>query len=262
MKTRFAQNIWRGCGLFILLLCLWEGLYQTHIINRCLWPSVSDTARCGFAMLASGELQQHTAITLIRFGSGFIFGTVLALAVGFACMFSRAGAYLLEPLIYLTFTTPRFILLPFIIIFFGFGWFGGVLFLGLGAFYPMVITMIEGYRALNRHYVNVARHYGAQGWDLYRDIIFPGSLPAVFTGLRIGLGLTMTFTIILEYLNMSSGLGSLMWMALQTMQMDRLCVLAITVAVVNLCVIVLFAFLERKLAPWVVTTEEHAIYGQ
>lgn len=251
MKIGYAgKRVLHGMALLAVVVLAWECLYRAHFFNHCLWPSAGTVWRTFIAMVASGELQVNLGVTLGRILLGFFCGSLMALAVAFACVLSKKAAFLLEPLVYLSFPIPRFILLPFIILVFGTRWLGGVVFLSLGAFYPLVINMLEGFQSLNKNYMDIAVHYGASGWNLYRRVILPGSLPAIFSGLRIGFGLILTYTIILEYLNMSEGLGAVMWLSLQTLQADKLSVMAIVVAAINMFFVFLLLFIEQKLTPW------------
>ncbi|MBF0331185.1 MAG: ABC transporter permease [Candidatus Omnitrophica bacterium] len=251
MKLGYAgKRVLRGLLLLGVVLLAWEGLYRVHVFNHCLWPSVFRVGQTLVSMIASGELQKNLGVSLARILFGFVSGTFIALGVAFTCIISKRAAFLVEPLVYLSFPVPRFILLPFIVILFGAGWFGNVVFLSIGAFYPLVINTVEGFRSLDRNYMDVAVHYGASGWNLYRRVIFPGTLPALFTGLRIGFGFTLTYTIILEYLNTDTGLGAVMWLSLQTLQIDKLAVMAIMVAAINMTFVFLLIAVEQKFTPW------------
>jgi NitT/TauT family transport system permease protein len=251
MKTDFLKDkMARGIIFLALALGLWEALYQAHVFNRCLWPSVSGLGQTFVSLVFSVDFQRAFVVTMARLVFGFLTGAGLALVLGFACILFKGAAFFLEPLVYLSFPVPRFILLPFIMILFGAGWVGGAVFLGMGAFYPLIINMLEGYRRLSRDHLDIARHYGARGIKLCCRVIWPGLLPSIFAGLRIGFGLTVTYTIILEYLSSNTGLGGLMWLSLQTLQIDRLLVSAIVVAVLNMTVILFLAVLERRLMPW------------
>jgi NitT/TauT family transport system permease protein len=70
--------------------------------------------------------------------------------------------------------------------------------------------------------LDVGRNYGAHGVRLFRTVILPAALPAIFTGLRLGLGLALVTIVAVEFIAAKSGLGHLVyrhWQTLSTPQM-------------------------------------------
>lgn len=201
-------------------------------------------------MCKTGELQQHFFITLKRVFLGFSLGIAFGLGVGSLCGLSQKISNFLQPLIYFTYPIPRFALLPFMILIFGTGIWSKVIFIAMGAFFPVVINTISGINHINTDFLELARHYGAKGWRMYRRVILPGSLPLVFTGMRISIGLSLTYVIIIEYLTATDGIGAIMWLAMYTLRIDRLLLSTIIIAILNIILISLLRYAEKFLIPW------------
>src|SRR5262249_62355666 len=60
----------------------------------------------------------------------------------------------------------------------------------LGAFFTIVINVLGGARTIDVRYLRAAQSMGASQWDLFWRIILPGTLPSIFTGAAVGMGVT------------------------------------------------------------------------
>lgn len=77
----------------------------------------------------------------------------------------------------------------------------------LGAFYTIVINVVDGAQSIDSRYLEAARSMGASSWDVFRRIVFPGTLPSITVGAAVGMGITWEVVVAAE---MISGGGSSM----------------------------------------------------
>lgn len=75
----------------------------------------------------------------------------------------------------------------------------------LGAFFTVVINVVEGARSIDNRYFQAARSMGASKWDIFRRIVLPGTLPSITVGATVGMGITWEVVVAAE---MISGGGS------------------------------------------------------
>jgi NitT/TauT family transport system permease protein len=90
------------------------------------------------------------------------------------------------------------------------------------AFFQIVISTLAGVQTMDPRLVEVGRNYGAHGTRLFWKVILPAALPAIFTGLRLGLGLALVTLVAVEFIAAKSGLGHLVyrhWQMLSTPEM-------------------------------------------
>ena len=113
----------------------------------------------------------------------------------------------LDPTVQLLRPIPITAWLPFSIAVFGIRDMGAVFLIALGAFYPIVVNTAQGARDIERNLVRAAMMMGAGRWTILRRVVLPASLPSIFTGLRIGLGIAWTAVIVAEMVAVKSGLG-------------------------------------------------------
>ena len=128
---------------------------------------------------------------------------LIGVPTGFFRLFGR----LLDPLIHLLRPIPVTAWVPLSLVFFGFGFKGAMFLVALGAFFPIVVNTIEGVRGASRMLVKVGSMLGANKLELLWHFILPASLPSVFVGLRLGIGLAWVLVIVAELLSVKSGIG-------------------------------------------------------
>ncbi len=92
----------------------------------------------------------------------------------------------------------------------------------LTSFVQMTVSTIGGVLAVDRSMLEAGKNYGATGWRLFRYVLLPSALPDIFTGMRIGLGLTLVLVIAVELTAAQEGLGAFLWTAGQTFSAKNL----------------------------------------
>ena len=103
------------------LLALWQTLLMLGLGDRRFIPTPSDIAARYWAMVVSGELAQHTAVTLWRVFAGFFIGSIPGIAVGLLMAMYRPVRIVIDPLIAALFPIPKIALMPLLLLAFGFG---------------------------------------------------------------------------------------------------------------------------------------------
>jgi ABC-type nitrate/sulfonate/bicarbonate transport system permease component len=132
-----------------------------------------------------------------------LIGVVLGVLIGYFRLFGR----LFEPLIHILRPIPATAWVPLSLVFFGFGYRGAIFLVALGAFFPIVVNTIEGVRGANQSLVRVGRMLGAGDLRLLRYFIGPASLPSIFVGLRLGMGIAWVLVVVAELLSVKTGIG-------------------------------------------------------
>ncbi len=168
----------------------------------------------------SGTWFANLIFSAERVGKGFVAAIVVAVPVGLAIGWNRIASGALDPTVQLLRPIPITAWLPFSIAVFGIKDLGAVFLIALGAFYPIVVNTAQGARDVERNLIRAALMMGAGRWTVLRRVVFPASLPSIFTGLRIGLGIAWTAVIVAEMVAVKSGLGYVLWDAYYVGRMD------------------------------------------
>jgi NitT/TauT family transport system permease protein len=122
----------------------------------------------------------------------------------------------LEPILTALYAIPKIALLPLVMLVLGVNERTLIFTSTLTSFVQMTVSTTGGVLAVDRTILEAGRNYGATGWRLFRYVLLPSALPDIFTGMRIGLGLTLVLVIAVELTAAQEGLGAFLWTAGQT----------------------------------------------
>lgn len=204
------------------LLTLWELCSRTDLLAPRYFPPPTVVGATLVRLLAGGDLWGETLVTLNRLAIAFVLAAAPGVPVGLAMGLFRPVRYTLEPYIAFLYPLPKIALLPLLLILLGVGEKAFILTGAITAFFQIVISTLGGVQTMDPRLLEVGRNYGARGVALFRKIILPATLPSIFTGLRLGLGLALIAVIAVEFVAARSGLGHLVfryWQMLLTAEM-------------------------------------------
>ena len=120
----------------------------------------------------------------------------------------------------------------------------------MGAFFPIIINTIDGIRQTDHKFVEVARILAVPRFKFVHQVILPGALPAIMTGLRVGLMVAWICVVAAELIAASSGIGYLIMDARQLSQSDVVLVGMITIGIIGKLMDSLIKRLEKRLVSW------------
>jgi NitT/TauT family transport system permease protein len=133
---------------------------------------------------------------------------------------------------------------------FGIRAFGAIFLIALGAFYPIVVNGAAGARDVNRNLLRAARMMGATRLQLLRLVVVPSAMPAIFTGLRIGLGVAWTAVVVAEMVAVKSGLGYVLWDAYYIGRMDVVIADMVSIGLAGYLSDQLILLIEARVLAW------------
>lgn len=190
---------------------------------------------------------QYSGMRVIQgFGLAALLGVPLGLLIGW----SRLVSQLFDPLIQSLRPIPITAWLPFSIALFGIRDLGSVFLIFLGGFYAIVVNTTQGARDVDRNLVRAALMMGSTRGQLLRRVVFPSAMPSIFTGLRIGLGISWTAVIVSEMVAVKSGLGYVLWDAYYVGRMDIVLADMVSIGAMGYISDRLIVALERRVLRW------------
>ena len=234
----------------VALLAIWQALLMLGLGDRRFIPTPTDIAWRYWEMLVSGELLQHTAVTVYRVFTGFFLGCIPGIAVGLLMAMFRPVRIFFDPLIASLFPIPKIALMPLLLLAFGFGDASKVALVVIAVFFPVVVNTYVGAANIEKIYWDVARNFGATQSMIFRRIVFFGALPMIFAGLRIALAVSFIVLVASEFVATKAGIGYLIWNSWELLQVDVMFVGIVTVGILGLVSTALLQEVERKVIPW------------
>jgi len=235
-----------GCAA----LAAWEVMARAGLLAPLLFPAPSVIAWKVAALAGSGELARQTGATLSRMSLGLVLGGVPGAAAGLAMGSSRRLRVLLDPIVAALHPVPKIALLPLVMIAFGIGEASKIVVIAVSAFFPMLIGAMAGVRQISPIHFEVARSCGASRVKVLTRVVLPGSLPLLIAGTRLALNTALLLTMAVELVLTQNGLGSMIWMAWQTLRVEQLYASLIVVSALGWFFNTVLERLAARLAPW------------
>jgi sulfonate transport system permease protein len=218
---RLRHALGSGAVLPLLLLCGWAAAVRFGLLDVRLWSSPEQVAASAWTVLQDGSLMNALAASLKRDLLGFAIGGGLGLPLGLLLARVRLADRLLSPTLNATRQIALFAWVPFLSLWLGNGETGRVAFIALAAFFPILLNSHLGAARIESRHLEVARILCLRPHRVLLKVILPSALPAIFTGLRLGLIYAWLGTIGAEYLFATApGIGSLMMDARDLFRMD------------------------------------------
>ncbi|MGD0153350.1 MAG: ABC transporter permease [Thermacetogeniaceae bacterium] len=234
----------------LAILVVWQGLAQAGLIQPLILPSPTRVAATLWSMLVSGQLEKHALTSILRvlqgFGLAALLGIVLGMAIGLSSTLDRTtdlAVQVLKPI-------PPLAWIPLAILWFGIDEPSKIFIIFLGAFFPILLNVITGIRNTDSKFVELAKILEVSRWKFIRQVVIPGALPAIMTGLRVGLACAWMCVVAAEMIAASSGVGYLIMDARQLSQTDVVVVGMIVIGVIGKIMDDLIRRLEHRLIGW------------
>jgi sulfonate transport system permease protein len=249
-RLQKLQHLTQYTGLSVVVIALWQGLFYLGCLNPVLLPPPSQVAQAFWELLKSGDLLRHIGISVLRVLEGFAIAALLGLGLGVAIGLSRTLDRWTDLIIQVVKPIPPIAWIPLAILWFGIGEQSKVYIIFLGAFFPIIINTIDGIRQTDGKFVELARILAVPRTKFVRQVVLPGALPAIMTGLRVGLMVAWMCVVAAELIAASSGIGYLIMDARQLSQSDVVLVGMISIGVVGKLMDSTIKLLERRLVTW------------
>ena len=126
----------------------------------------------------------------------------------------------------------------------------------LFAFFPMVINTYTGVKAVDPTLLEVGRAFRCSERQLWANIVLPGALPFIVTGIRLAVGRGMIGMVLADLYTAISGIGYLIVRTASTFQVDRMFVPIVTLGLLGVTLTALLRLVEKKVAPWTAASQE------
>jgi NitT/TauT family transport system permease protein len=198
----------------------------------------------------SGTLRIHLFASLGRVYGGFTIALVFALPLGLLIGRTRLAWRLLDPTLQLLRPIPVTAWLPLAMILFGLGPRSAYFLVCLGAFYPILVNTVFGVRSIDPRFFEAASMLGCGGAAQFFRVVLPASLPAIFTGLRLGLGFAWVVIVVGEMTGVQTGLGAIIMEARQLSRTEIVICAMIVIGVAGFISDRLVVLLGRRLLRW------------
>ncbi len=190
-----------------LFLLLWH--YLVIWAHTRVFPSPLDVEKGMTELVRKGLLWGYISDSLRRVAIGFGVATIVGIPLGLALGWYPAANQLVNPVLQILRPISPIAWIPIAIILFGIGDRAAIFLIFLGAFFPIVVTCVNGVSGVPWMFRQAGRNFGLTPPRMLAKVVFPAALPQIIVGLRIALGIAWLVVVAAEMIAVDSGLGYL-----------------------------------------------------
>jgi taurine transport system permease protein len=256
--TNAGRARWINLASFGALLLLWflvtTPMFGKPLVQPLFLPSPGAVADTFVTLMKNGyqgkSLAYHLGISLFRFALGFGLTVLVAVPLGLWMGMNETVKAVLDPPIEITRPMPKLALLPLLIIWFGIGEVAKVVIIVLALFPILSISAMQAVRGVGRRKIQAALALGASRTMIFRRVIFPASLPGIFTSIRVSIGIGVTMLVGAEMIATTAGIA---WMAMSASDFlltNVVIVGALIMAVLGYTLDLIARALENRVVHW------------
>jgi len=241
-----GRGIIASVALLVVALAGWEWGFEWLGVPHYIVPPVSMVYDEFFFMFETERVVFHSFVTLMETMVGFVLGALLGMVVGYALGMSPWAELVFSPYLLALQIAPKVAFAPLFILWFGYTVFPKILVAVLIVFFPIMVNVLGALRAVDQDLINLARSFKSSRVQIFWKIEFPASMPALFSGLRVGATLAVIGVVVGEMVGGNIGLGYLLVFGEGSANTAMVFVSILLLTLIGVLAYVAVIILERK----------------
>ncbi|GLS46143.1 ABC transporter permease [Methylobacterium brachythecii] len=254
---RLHRSQLRGALLGLISLAIFVAVWQLLTVNRATFyvrftnvPSPEDVLARAIVAFHNPMFGDHIWMSCRRILYGFTLASVVAIPLGLLMGRFQILREIVFPICEVTRPIPAIAWVPMAIMLWPTNEESIVFITFLGSFFPILINTLQGMATVDPVLVRAARCLGAKEASVFREVYLPASLPQIFTGLTVGMGVAWVSLIAAEMISGQFGIGYFTWEAYSLVQYSDIALGMITIGVLGLASSFAIRLLGRLAMPW------------
>jgi len=244
LNNRFEANV-----LSILTLAiLWEVAGRT--IDSMLIPPLSKIGAAWWKILLSGKLLANLSLSLWTLAAGFFLAVFIGIMIGVLMGRFRGVEHFLDLYVNALMSAPSTAFVPVLILWFGLGVESRIAVVFQFAVFVIIINTMTGVKQVDGTFVEMARYFGAKEREVFFKILLPAALPAIMTGVRLGMGRAVKGMVTAEMLLTLTGVGGMIMQYGSAFATDSLFAVILTILIVAMITMKLVQMVDHRLTGW------------
>lgn len=241
--------------LLVAILGLWEWAIPYFEVPQYIMPPPSAVGLALWRGLNEGLFSRggywlHSGVTIGEVLLGFVFGSGAGLILGTVISQFRLLEATLRVYLVAIQALPKIALAPIIVMWFGFGLTSKVVIIALLTFFPLLVTSMAGFRAVEPERLELMRALGANRWQMFWKVRLPSALPYIFAGLDMAAVFSIVGAVVGEFVGAQRGLGTLILSMNAQMDTAGTFSVFIILSVLGIIMHSMMRILERRVLFW------------
>lgn len=230
-------------GVHLAAVVLWELVVRVFAVQSFILPAPSAV----LATLANENYAwlHNTWVTALEVFGGYLLALVLGILGALAFVTSRTLTVTLFPLLVTLNMVPKVAMGPLIIVWFSYGIGPNILITFSICFFPILLTTIRGLQETEPELLDLVRALRGSRWQLFRYIQLPGSLPYLFSGMKVATVLAVAGAVVGEFIASDKGLGYLMIQVQASLDTPAVFMAVLLITALGVLLYLLVLLLER-----------------
>jgi NitT/TauT family transport system permease protein len=249
-KAVFSKTTYRGIVAIIAFVIFWEICADLKVPVIGMIPAPSIVFKSFRGLVFEAYYWKSWLVSFERVFMGFIIAQIIAIPLGLLMGMSRTCRELTFPIIEILRPIPPLAWVPIAIIFWPTAEMSMTFVTFLGAFFTMVLNILGGARSIDSRYIWAAESLGSSKIYILWRIILPATLPSIFVGSVVGMGITWAVVVAAEMIASQSGLGYLTWKSYVAGDYPVIVIGMISMGIAGYFSSSLIRFLGLRLMPW------------
>ncbi|WP_312935808.1 ABC transporter permease [Pseudomonas sp.] len=241
-------------GSLLTCLLFWQVAATTRLdlglLTFTYVPTPSSVLAAAWQLLASNTVLAHLGSSLSRVFAGYAVAALLGVGLGLVIGRSRWVEDVLMPPLEVLRPIPAVAWIPLAILMFPSSELSMVFITFTGALFPVLLNTVHGVEAVDPRLVASARSLGAGKWAVLREVILPGALPSIVTGLAIGMGTSWFCLVTAEMISGQFGIGYYTWESYTLQNYPDIIVGMLLIGVLGMSSSALVKRLGAMATPW------------
>jgi NitT/TauT family transport system permease protein len=234
--------------VLLILGGIWEAYARTA--KLLLVPTFTDTVVAAGQLLFTPDTWSSFWASNQALIMGFVFSVVVGILLGLGAARYRSIEGFVDPYLSILMVTPMAALIPLLMMSFGIEIWSRVILVIVFSIPVIIVNSRAGVRQVDPNLIEMSTSFGASERQIWTKILLPGALPAIMTGIRLGLGRGITGMVIIELLMIAVGIGNMILRFQGNFDAAKLYATVLLVIFEALVLVSILRMIERRVAPW------------
>lgn len=234
----------------IVILCIWEFMSRKGFIKGTLLPAPSTIGETLIVLIATREIFTHLGISILRVAEGFLIGATLGVIAGVQMALFKNVNTAFSLIVDILRPIPVIAWTPVLILWMGIDESSKITVIAIGSFWTILVSVVQGIKNVDKKYLEVARILEKDYMTLLFKVVLPAALPALFTGVRVGIDVAWRSVIAAELIAASSGIGFMIMYARELSRIDVVLVGILSIGLTGIVIDKLLLLAEKRFLKW------------
>ncbi|MHC1682407.1 MAG: ABC transporter permease [Clostridiaceae bacterium] len=232
----------------ILIIVFWHGIVVLNKVPNYILPSPAKIVSA--AIKDFHLISEHAKVTLYESFVGFALSIVFSFILAVIMDSFKTIKKCIYPLLVISQTIPTIAIAPLFIIWFGFGVLPKIIVVIMVCFFPIIISLIDGFEKIDKDYINLFKNMKATKVQTFYHLKLPYALVNLFSGLKIAATYMIMSAVIGEWLGGDKGIGVYMVRAKNAYALDKVFASILVIVIISILTIYILDYIGKKIVHW------------